>query len=721
MTHSLPSLPMQQPLMRWFRTSLTALALALPTATLGSPSPAEIISVDYGSPPAVELSSDEQDRIDTLFSSRTPLILSELSPDGSTMVVATASNMSELDYYVNFLNVKTGELTESTALAYEFIDPASPIRWLSNDVLQYVQSGLYGPWEIVTLNRKTGIISRTTVQPTEVEEGEILGISPDFSHFVVQVYGETGDVISLISLPSLERVEVAQLPDNVEIKEPSWSADGSKAVFVATSAEERQLYERTPYSPSFAEPVVQDALGRTPADENTFRQENFLKVYNFDLPDNPLQFELTATDEGETDIFMEAAISPDGQKILVKMARPSHVAGRENPSYLFPEQVYYRIYSLEGELLTTIDRVELSGPLESKGKFATNDQIVFASTVGHNRQLFVYDLATEELRSLPLPSGSVGLDYWQASPDGRDLFYIFSSVTQPPELFKVALDGSRPPEQITSLNADVAAANQVQVHEVSFSTRNGERQGILIQPRGAAFPPTDDPIVFWQQGGPGYSVTNEFATEVEMPFNLLPNFGISVLAVPLSGREGFGAAFYRALADNDNFGRIDIFEGLDIVNQLVSQQWATSSQLGITGCSYGGYYTSQAISLFPGVFAAANPQCSLLDTLTEWQLGYSSLLSYLVGKTPMEDPSRYQSISPLYEADRIRTPTMIFHGSDDFLQVDVARNFHDVLHLNNVPVTMYEFVGEGHSLYDIEYQRMAAQMQIDFFRQYLKP
>lgn len=85
----------------------------------------------------------------------------------------------------------------------------------------------------------------------------------------------------------------------------------------------------------------------------------------------------------------------------------------------------------------------------------------------------------------------------------------------------------------------------------------------------------------------------------------------------------------------------------------------------------------------------------------------------------MEAPELYGQISPLYNAHLIRTPTMIFHGSDDFLQVDMARNFHDVIDANGVPVTLYEFEGVGHSIFDISLQRIAAQLQIEFFRHHL--
>lgn len=61
----------------------------------------------------------------------------------------------------------------------------------------------------------------------------------------------------------------------------------------------------------------------------------------------------------------------------------------------------------------------------------------------------------------------------------------------------------------------------------------------------------------------------------------------------------------------------------------------------------------------------------------------------------------------------------MFHGADDFLQIDVARNFHDVVEAEGVPITLYEFQDTGHSLTDPFYQSLAAQLQINFFRQKL--
>ncbi|PSR14605.1 prolyl oligopeptidase [filamentous cyanobacterium CCP3] len=707
----------------WRSRSLSLLGTA--AVVIAAPAIAEIIPVGLEGLELPPMAEAEQAQLETLLGVQQIDVLSTLSPDRSTLVIAVSSRVFPEERRLHFLNIRTGELSDALALEYDLVSPDLPLRWIDNDTLRYVQQDPYGPWEIITLNRATEIASRTRVYPTQAEDGEVLGMAPDFSKFAVRVYGETEDIIYIVFLPSLRRLEVARLPEDLEIRPPAWSAGGTQVALVMASGEERRLYDRTPNAASLANPVVQDALGRLAPADNPFYQHSTVRVFDFSQP-QPLRLELTAPDRSG-DPFAEASLSADGDRLLVKRYRPSQVAGRPQPSYVFPESAYFELYDLDGNQLDTIAAEPLRGPTEAAGRFLGSDRLLFWGADGLNRHLHLYDLDTRTLTPLLLPPGSVDPASIVASDNGSTLVYGFSSVTQPPELFAIevaeVLAGEGEPRSLTTINAAAAASNRVRIDEVNFSTdgASATRQGFLIQPVGSAFPPQGVPIVLWQQGGPGFSMTNEFATEVEMPLNLLPNFGLAVLVVPLSGREGFGPELYRALADGQNFGRIDVQEGADIIRQMIQQGWTTAAQVGVTGCSYGGYYTAQMMAQFPQLVAAANLQCSLLDTLTEWQLGYSSLLSYLVGQTPMEAPSSYIQASPLYNVAAMRTPALLFHGSDDFLQVDVARNFHDALELADIPVTLYEFEGVGHSLYGSGYQPQAAQLQIEFFRQYLQP
>ncbi|MEM9005276.1 MAG: S9 family peptidase, partial [Cyanobacteria bacterium P01_F01_bin.86] len=277
--------------MKWVFGALTSLAF------VGTPAVAEIVNVGFDQADFPTLEAAELEKLDALQTTRLPIILSDISPDQSTLVVATIDRLSQYDWQVKFLNLNTGELEDSLALEYEVFSPTTPIQWVNNDTIRFVQESLFGPWEIVSLNRETGIVSHTNVYPTESESGEILGAAPDLSRFALRVYEEEEDVIYLVSLRSLDRIEVARLPEGMAIQPPSWSADGQRVVFVMSSVEERKLYERTPFSPTLGDPVNQDALGRTPPEENMFLEQNVLKVYDL-VKLEPLQLELSAL-EGE--------------------------------------------------------------------------------------------------------------------------------------------------------------------------------------------------------------------------------------------------------------------------------------------------------------------------------------------------------------------------------------------------------------------------------------
>ncbi|MEB3290242.1 MAG: prolyl oligopeptidase family serine peptidase [Leptolyngbya sp.] len=707
----------------------------------------EATATDDGPP----LPAGDQDRLAALQSVQRPEILSTLSPNGRTLLIGVASPLTPEIRTLHFLDLTTGTLTEAPELEYDVISPVGPVRWLNNDTLRFLQQEPFGPWEVVTLNRTAGVVSRLQIGPLGEESGEILGLSPDFSRLVIRVYGseEAEDIVFLVALDGLQRLEVARLPQDTVLQSLAWSSDGQRLALVAAAIDSQKSDDRSPLSPSLASTTVQDALGRIPPADNPLRQRNWVRVFDLAQAD-PLKLELRA-DQDNGDSFADASLSPDGRHLLVKRTRPAHLAGRPYPTYLFPDSAYYQVYDLDGTLLHTIDDPAIQGPQDSQGWFLGPDRLLFWAAHGHNRPLWVYDLPSvsqadfssaaiadpsgdlhaSALRPLPLPPGSVDPAALALSPKGDTIIYGFSSVTQPPEIFRLRisdsqlsdsqLSDSRPPEPLTQINAALQEVNRVRYQPVEFRIDDGLRSGFLVQPAGQAFPPQGVPIVFWQEGGPGFSMANEFRVDVEAPLNLLPNFGLAVLVVPLTGREGFGPAFYRRQAEGQNFGFIDLAEGQTIIRQVVQQGWANPGQVGISGCSYGGYYTAQSLRLFPGLFAAANPQCSLLDTLTEWQTGYSGLLSYLIGHPPTEDPAAYLAVSPLYGSTSITTPTIMFHGTEDFLPIDVARNFHDILEAAGSPVTLYEFEGTGHGISDPQLQNLAAQLQIQFFRQYLTP
>jgi hypothetical protein len=91
------------------------------------------------------------------------------------------------------------------------------------------------------------------------------------------------------------------------------------------------------------------------------------------------------------------------------------------------------------------------------------------------------------------------------------------------------------------------------------------------------------------------------------------------------------------------------------------------------------------------------------------------------GRTPTDDPTgEYSKDSPIYNAAKVRTPTLIFHATEDYLPVAHAIDFHNKVAVTGTPVELLTFEGEIHGLGLLSSNIIAGQAQIAWFRQYLQ-
>lgn len=521
---------------------------------------------------------------------------------------------------------------------------------------------------------------------------------------------------AVVDLETLALTPVLTLPENSAIiTEPAWTPDGSKLAITRTTFEDVGRGEVT-----LGSLVTQDTLGSLPPAENPLLQGNAVEV--FDLTSGTLQASQLRAADGNGDLFLAAAWSPDGQTLMTQMGRPAQLAGRTYPIYTlqFLESGYLRFYNSSLQEVGAFDAPQTTVPF-ARVWFVGPDELIINSLVGPSLRIYYHNRATGEVRELSFASGSYS-DVIPSSRRVRQVIFVYSSFINPPEVYRIGWDGQAL-AALTYFNVELQQqVNRVQFHEVRFTLANGAvREGFLVQPADQPFPPQDIPLVIWQEGGPGVPIFNSYAANVENPYNLLPNFGISVLVMPFSGRPGFGPQFYNDLANGNNFGAVDIDEAAQVARQMITLGWTSSGKLGITGCSYGGYFVAQSIARHPDLYAAANPQCGLYDNFTEWQTGFQGLMSYLEGTTPAGNPLEYAQDSPGYIAGNVRnTATLIFHGTDDFLPINIAESYHDALEQTGSPVRMVQFVDEGHGLGNADNQLYAAQEQISWFRQYLR-
>lgn len=725
-----------------------------------SPAAAEIIPVNPLATPAVTLPPAEANKLRTLLGTSFPSLQSDVSPDDRA-VIAFAGPLGPV-----LMDLQTGT-TARVPTAFFRYRRSSELRWRDPQTAIYigVDVAAAGAMLLVSLNRETGAVDTQPLtlpgfpvslstngrrlliarvigplpaaagagasQPSSATPSDAVTSASPFVERTLTTFKRTSPAVfdlddrmkaqvtttavefAVLELDTLEERVLLRVPTDTGLLHVAWSPDNAKLSLVLWQFPDNTRGGVVPTESD----SVQDSLGRRDPRKNPFFTNNVVHLFTLDSPKID-RIELRPT-LGDGLLFARVAWGPDARRLMVEMWEPSYVKGRRYPVYGNLQRSIFRLYSSEGRRLATLARRELEVPFNLF--FVADDEVVIGSVWELSFSFFSYNLRSGTLRRLPTMAGTIYQA--RAARRSRELVFSFSSFQRPPELYRVSTTAATP-TPLTNVNGAVAAMNQIRVDTVRFRLSNGDdarrtRVGFLLQPQAASFPPKHVPLIVWQEGGPTAPMTAGWGSQVEQPFNILPNFGFAVLIVPLPGRLGFGPDFLNALADGTNFGQIDIDEQAEIVQQLVDRGYTLPSRVGITGCSYGGYFASQSVARHPNTYAAANPQCSLLDLFNEFALGYKPTVSSLMGRTPTEDPTEYARDSPVVNASRVKTPTLIFAGVRDFLPYQISQRFHDAINAAGTLSDFYVFDLEGHGLGFPNSQFVASQAQIEWFRNHL--
>ncbi len=549
---------------------------------------------------------------------------------------------------------------------------------------------------------------------------------------ILQVTPTTARILSLDLLTG-ETSELTTLDEASLIFSAVWSKDSANFALSTTGFPDLEARPRFIYDGALlSEQIYKDVTGQLAPADNPYLQNNVVMTFNIATG---AQETLRAADGDGTFLF-GYDWGTDGQTLLVQGLHPARIAGRRYPIYTFQfaERYDYRFYNTELQELRRLDLPQIFSGISAIDGFSSAlmvspDELIFTALSGENTHPYYYNRVSGELRNLADRAGTYLLQ--GATNFSRQLIFRQTSYTRPSDVYRIGWDG-KDLAQLTWINEEIRSSITNTQHPVSFTLKNGQvRRGTLLLPEGVAFPPKNVPIVVWQEGGPGGSMNNIYQAIVERPYALLPSFGLGVLIVPLSGREGYDGKTLNALADRTNFGSIDIDEQAEISRQIIAKGWTSRGKLGITGCSYGGYFVWQSIIRHPDLYAAANPQCALVDTITEWARGYAILIPYLQGPaTPYTANAEYRADSPSYNVNKVRTPVLEFHGEFDFLPIVQNENLFTALSERGIEARFLKFIGAGHGLVgvsgdlpedvDQRFELYGAQEQIKWFRDRLK-
>ena len=527
----------------------------------------------------------------------------------------------------------------------------------------------------------------------------------------------------LRDLDGSNRRELLSLPPDSGLQGITWSADGTRLALTTRTmpgwqpARPRGNAPPVEGTPNLGSVNVREALGLLPPLDNPLVTGTELHVFAADSGDRLATIANTDHQQG---LIAGLEFSPSGRRALLFLLARSELEGRPQPTYAYPSGL--ELWLLD-ETFAAEGRLAAPGMdlLAGGGAFLDDERLLWVTADELDNTMGVLNLDSGHWS--PVWERDGGL-LQVLVHDGRAVF-SHSDPERPWELWagEVPADGGT--LEASPLTAFYPQAleigSRLRAQPVSWRASDGSAiHGVYVHHVDQPFPPPEPgPLVVWQQGGPGGQMTRDYGATVESPYSILPHFGLPVLIANAAGRTVKSRDFFSSLAHGDNFGQIDIAQLKDGVDALARRGIVHPGRVGITGCSYGGYFTLQSLRAYPDVYAAGNAQCSLVDLTEEFTFGYAPFIAYLMGRSPMADAAEYQRDSPYYGAGDIRSKLLLFHGAEDFLPVQLVNNLHDELDGGGVPVTFLRVAGEGHGFAHAESQRYAAQLQVSFFREHL--
>lgn len=268
-------------------------------------------------------------------------------------------------------------------------------------------------------------------------------------------------------------------------------------------------------------------------------------------------------------------------------------------------------------------------------------------------QLYTYDLEQGTATKLNHPAGVVGSGFF--TPEG-DIYVTWQDPSHPPRL--IALDGQTGEQKRVVLAAGEAPPGR-SWRSFTFTGAYGEPvQGWVSTPEGDGPFPT----ILETHGGPTWVMSPYFAPGSQAWLD----HGFAFCTINYHGSTTFGKAFEKSLWGN--LGQAEVEDMAAAYHWLVDNGIAAADSVLLTGGSYGGYLTLQAIGKTPALWAGGMAQVAIAD----WRLMYEdqaeTLRGYqraLFGGTPDETPEITVKASPITYAEQIQAPVLVIQGKND--------------------------------------------------------
>lgn len=312
----------------------------------------------------------------------------------------------------------------------------------------------------------------------------------------------------------------------------------------------------------------------------------------------------------------------------------------------------------------------------------------------------------------------------ELSADSRTLLYTSSTASTPLQWFRARLDGNRITDaaQLTDLNQNLKQRTKARTEIVRWKgALDEEVEGILYYPHnyeaGKKFP-----LMLAIHGGPHGADFDEWEESWAYPNNLICERGAFVLKPNYHGSSNYGLKFGESIT-NGKYYDLEVPDLEKGVDALIARGLVDADRVGTMGWSNGSILSIALTVANPDRYKVCGAGAGDVEWTSDWGNAHfgASFDNHYFGKSPLEDPQLYLRKSPFYQMHKVKTPTIIFFGTND-TNVPTQQgwlHYRALQQLGQTDVRFILFPGEPHSLQKLSHQRRKLEEELAWFDKYL--
>ncbi len=380
-------------------------------------------------------------------------------------------------------------------------------------------------------------------------------------------------------------------------------------------------------------------------------------------------------------------------------------------------------------------QVDLDWKWDTEGNFEViGEDLLVALANGPSSKLAFYRKNGSSWTKSDINTGTKEGNTWllAASEDGSKVVYEHSSASKLPVYYitDAKSNGNRlslnNEVEISKLNKKLSSKPITKSEIFKWKGYNDEEvTGILYYPEnyeaGKKYP-----LMLSIHGGPTASDFDRWRERWSTYPQIIAQRGAFVLKPNYHGSSHHGKEFVESI-----FGKyydpemIDLITGIDA---LVEKGLVDRNELGTMGWSNGAILSTMLTIRYPDMFKVVCPGAGDVNWTSDYgtcRFGVSFDQTYLKG-APWDDVDGktynelYITKSPLFEMEKMTTPTIIFHGSEDR---SVPRDqgweyYRSIQQIGIAPVKFLWFPGQPHGLQKITHQMRKMEEELKWIDKY---